>query len=241
MTSTVEKSDFLTFKAARFVYAFLRRFWIRAKVGLRRRPKVFVIGFNKTGTTTMKRALGEMGYMVASESEAKPLFHDWVKRDFKPIVRFCRFAEAFQDSPFSFPYTFIALDQAYPGSKFILTVRADDQQWYNSITKFHSRLWGSGDGYPPTKEQLQVAVNSYMGRPWDVNRALFGSPEDDPYNEMALKDFYNRYNLTAVEYFRDRPDDLLVINVAEKGAYQKFADFLGVKSTAREFPWENKT
>lgn len=222
------------------LYAFLRYWGAVVQVRIRNREKVFVIGFNKTGTTTMKRALGDVGYIVGSERAAKPLFHDWVKRDFKPIIKFCKSAEAFQDSPFSFPYTFIALDQAYPGSKFILTVRDDEEQWYKSITKFHSRLWGDGVE-PPTRGQLEAAFNDYRGRPWDVNRALFSSPESDPYNELALKDFYSRHNRAVMDYFKGRPEDLLVINVAESGAYKKFVDFLGVKTSLREFPWENKT
>ncbi|MZR64146.1 sulfotransferase [Alcanivorax sp. DP30] len=223
------------------VYYYLRSVTDTLRVLFRGKQKVFVLGFNKTGTTTMKKALDDLGYMVGSERAAKPLFKDWKKRDFKPIIAFCKSAEAFQDSPFSFPYTYVALDQAYPGSKFILTVRDDEEQWYRSITQFHSKLWGEGDGTPPTKEQLKTAFNAYKGRPWDVNRALFNSPESDPYDEAALKSFYRWHNHCIKEYFRDRADDLLVINVAKPGAYREFVDFLGVESSADGFPWENKT
>ena len=205
------------------------------------RPKVFVVGLNKTGTTTMAKALSDLGYVLGDEADAKSLFDSWVKRDFRPIIRFCRSAQAFQDSPFSFPYTFIALDQAFPGSKFILTVRDDEDQWYRSITRFHSKLWASGDGIPPTKEQLKEAVNSYKGRPWEVNRALFDTPEDDPYNEERLKQFYISYNSTVMNYFCTRPNDFLIVNVSEDGAYRKFVNFLGVKSSSENFPWENRT
>lgn len=205
------------------------------------RTKVFVIGLNKTGTSTMAKALSNVGLILANETEAKPLFHAWVKRDFAPIIAFCKSAQAFQDSPFSFPDTFIALDKAFPRSKFILTVRDDENQWYRSITRFHSKLWGDGDGTPPTKKQLQAAFNSYKGRPWDVNQALFQTPEDAPYDEKILKDFYVEYNKSVVEYFSDRPEDFLVVNVANDGDYRKFIDFLGVKSLADDFPWENRT
>jgi len=206
-----------------------------------RRKKVFVIGLNKTGTTTMAQALRDLGYLVGSEEDAKSLFDSWAKRDFKKIVGFCKSAQAFQDSPFSFPFTYVVLDYAFPGSKFILTVRDDDQQWYRSITRFHSKLWADGDGVPPTKKQLQEAFNSYKGRPWDVNRELFETPEEDPYNEGILKDFYNRHNSNVIAYFRKRPNDLLVINVGEAGSYRKFIDFLGIRSRFSDFPWENRT
>lgn len=220
-------------------YRWISRAVNRVKVA--GRPKVFVIGLNKTGTTTMGKALTDAGFLLASEKEAKPLFHAWVKRDFAPIIEFCKSAQAFQDSPFSFPDTFIALDKAFPGSKFILTVRDDEHQWYRSITQFHSKIWGAGDGVPPTKAQLQAAVNSYKGRPWDVNQALFNTPEDAPYDERILKNFYVEYNKSVIEYFSDRPEDFLIVNVAKDKDYKRFVDFLGVQPLGDHFPWENRT
>jgi hypothetical protein len=200
-----------------------------------------VIGLNKTGTTTMAKTLRDFGFVVASEKEAKPLFNDWVKGDFDPIIKFCKSAEAFQDSPFSFPGTYIALDKAFPGSKFILTIRDDEDQWYRSITRFHSKLWGDGDGVPPSKLQLQLATSSYRSRPWDVNQALFKTPENDPYNEEIMKKFYVDYNKSVVKYFEERSDDLLIINVGKEDSYRRLVNFLKVNSSFNEFPWENKT
>lgn len=233
-------------RSRRGIKTILRKFFLKIKLMINTirvagKPKIFVIGLNKTGTSTMAKALRDLGFLVANEREAKPLFHAWVQRDFKPIVEFCKSAQAFQDSPFSFPDTFISLDKAYPGSKFILTIRDDEHQWYRSIVRFHSKLWGSGDGNPPTKEQLKEAVNSYRGRPWDVNRALFKSPENDPYNEDILKRFYVEYNKSVVDYFIGRSEDFLVINVANGGDYKKLVDFLGAESMINDFPWENRT
>jgi hypothetical protein len=180
MSSKVNVSGRKIKSAILGIYLRIRRIFNRIR--LYRKPKVFVIGLNKTGTTTMAKTLRDFGFVVASEKEAKPLFNDWVKGDFDPIIKFCKSAEAFQDSPFSFPGTYIALDKAFPGSKFILTIRDDEDQWYRSITRFHSKLWGDGDGVPPSKLQLQLATSSYRGRPWDVNQALFKTPENDPYN-----------------------------------------------------------
>jgi len=205
------------------------------------KQKIFCIGLNKTGTTSLNKALVDLGIVVASESEAKPLFAAWEKRDFKSIIKFCKRAQAFQDSPFSFPYTFIALDQAYPNSKFILTIRNSDEQWYQSIIKFHSKLWGSNDGAPPNKEQLQKAFNDYKGRPWDVNRSLFNTPESEPYKKDDLLEFYNSYNDSVINYFRSNPDRLLVVNLSEKNVYKNFVAFIGMESPYMDFPWENKT
>lgn len=201
--------------------------------------KVFCVGCNKTGTTSVKAALDGLGYRVGDEEAAKHLTKDWALRNFAPIIDYCRSADAFQDSPFSFPYTYQALDNAFPSSKFILTIRESPDQWYDSITQFHAKLWGGGE--IPTKKQLQEAVNVYKGRPWEVNRLLFNSPPDEPYKKESLVDFYNTHNKCVAEYFRHRPNDLLIINVAEVNAYGDFCEFLNNPRIDKAFPWKNKT
>ena len=70
---------------------------------------------------------------------------------------------------------------------------------------------------------------------------LHGTTDDDPYNKEIMIGHYNRLNQSVIEYFKDRPDDLLVINLAKRGAYERFSSFIGVASPFSEFPWENKT
>lgn len=218
---------------------FLRR--IHNKLRVYNKCKIFCIGFNKTGTTSLKEALQEMGIIVGSESDAKVLLDAWLIRDFDPIISYCKGAQAFQDSPFSFPYTYIALDQAFPNSKFILTVRDDAEQWYNSLVRFHSKLWSTNGKQAPTKDDLLNAFNHTKGRPWIVNRALFNTPEDFPYEKNILIKFYNNHIYAAINYFKYRDNDLLVLNVATTNAYQELAHFLEIETDKTTFPWENKT
>lgn len=203
-------------------------------------PKIFGIGNNKTGTTSLKSAMEDLDYKVGHQRTAEKLHKEWSIRDFKAIIDYCKTAEFFQDFPFSKPFTFVALDQAFPGSKFILTVRDTPEQWYNSITKFHAKLWG-GNGRIPTKEDLQNATYIYKGHPWVMNRLNYTTPESDPYQKDILIQSYIDYNNSVIEYFRHRPGDLLLLNVAEKGAYAKLCEFLDVKTNKTDFPWENKT
>lgn len=206
----------------------------------KKKNKVFCIGFNKTGTTTIERTFKEHGFLINDQGGASGFIDDWAKRDFKAIINYCKDYEAFQDFPFSFPFTYIALDFAFPKSKFILTVRDSPEQWYKSITLFHGKLWANGR-VPPTKEDLENAVRYYKGRPWQVNRFLYKSPENDPYNEKVLKQQYMDHIEAVKEYFRFRENDLLVLNIAETNAYSRFCDFLELKPKFDKFPWENKT
>lgn len=204
------------------------------------KPKIFGIGNNKTGTTSLKSAMQALNYKVGNQRQAEIMHHTWAKRDFQPIVEYCKTAEFFQDFPFSKPFTFIALDQAYPNSKFILTVRSSPEEWYNSLIKFHAKLWGK-NGRVPTKEDLKEATYIYKGWAWEVNRYNYNSPENDPYNKEALIKNYLCYNQQVKEYFKHRKNDLLVLNVAQPNAYQELCKFLGKEIIQSNFPWTNKT
>ena len=210
------------------------------KVRVYKKRKIFGIGLNKTGTTSLKTAMEELGYVVGHQRTGEKLMPQWAKREFNEIISYCKTAQFFQDAPFSKPYTYVVLDHEFPDSKFILTVRYSAEEWYQSLTKFHGKKWGK-DRNIPTKEDLKKASYISKGWAWKMNRYSYDAPEDNPYKKNVLINTYQRHNQQVKEYFRFRPDDLLVLNVAEEGAYQKLCNFLGVESDRQQFPWKNKT
>lgn len=202
-------------------------------------PKVFCIGRNKTGTTSLKLAMNQLGFFVGDQKEAELIFdRHYLSGNFAPIIRYCRYYQAFQDAPFSFPETYKHLDRAFPGSKFILTQRDSPEQWYASISRFHSKIFGGGQ--LPTHDVLKAVKNDRDGYP-GILPQLYGTSNEDPYNAERMIKSYRDHNEDVLTYFKDRPEDLLVVNVAEKGAYKTVADFLGAETTRLDFPWENKT
>jgi len=206
---------------------------------LKSKPKIFCIGSNKTGTTSLKKFFKDHNFVVGNQPEAELLIDHYMQRNWKPIIAYCKSAQIFQDIPFSCPYTFIALDIAYPKSKFILSVRDSAEEWYHSLTKFHTKLFGK-DGQLPTKEDLQNAEYRYKGFMWKTNRANYPSPEKDIYNKEILMRQYEKHNKSVIDYFKFR-DDLLVVNLKEKDVVSKIADFISFKPLYGEIPWENKT
>ncbi len=205
----------------------------------RGKRKYFCIGQNKTGTTSVKKAFEDLGFPVGDQGVAQRIADKYYFcADFQPIIEYCKSAQVFQDIPFSFPDTFKYLDQAFPGSKFILTVRDDGEQWYKSLIGFHSKVFGNG--IVPSAECLQED-DSFIKGFWYKAVKLYGAPDEDIYNKEILIDSYNRYNKIVMEYFKNRPNDLLILNVAEKCSYTKFVEFLGIKPIYDDFPWENKT
>lgn len=201
--------------------------------------KIFCIGLNKTGTTSLKVEMQQLGYIVGNQRTFELLFDDWVKRDFRRVIRYCNTAQFFQDVPFSLPYTYIVLDHAFPGSKFILTVRDDAEQWYTSLTRFHSRLWGD-EKSPPNSKDLKKADYIYKGFPFHSRMHVNNVTEEAPYNKDVLMDYYEIHNKNVKDYFRFRSDDLLLINLRVENSYQQFCKFLKIKQTKNQFPWENK-
>lgn len=202
-------------------------------------PKVFCVGMNKTGTTSLDAALTQLGYRVAPQAPAELLIHDWAQRKFTALVEFCHTADAFQDIPFSLPYTYQVLDMHFPQSKFVLTIRASSDEWYRSICSFHGKLWNNGQ--IPQMEHLKAAKYRYPGYAYEALKYVYNTPDDDLYNQSTLIQLYERHNAAIQEYFRYRPDDLLVLNVSHPNSYHQLCDFLGKPRVDATFPWENKT
>jgi len=203
-------------------------------------PKIFCIGAGKTGTTSIEKALSDLGYKMGNQAQGELLVKDYSARNFKPILKFCKTADAFQDAPFCFKHLYVALDQAFPDSKFVLSMRDSEEQWYNSFTRFQSKLFANGKSIP-TVDDLKNAKYRYKGYVWEVRQKVYGITEnDDPYDERILKEYYRSHNKEILDYFRYK-NNLLVLNIAEKQSYKKLCNFLNKKPLYDEFPWENKT
>ncbi len=201
--------------------------------------KVFCIGRNKTGTTSMAKLFKETGLSVGPQRPAELLVKEWAKNNFNGIIKYVKYSGvAFQDVPFSLPGTFKILDKEFPDSKFILTIRDSPEQWYNSLTTFHSKLFGNGN--LPTKSDLQKARYVYTGWMWEMNRLIYNTPEDDIYNKTILIKHYNDYNNSVIEYFKNMPEKLLVVNLKEADALKNIGSFLNLNSLPEKIPWENR-
>ena len=105
------------------------------------RPKVFCVGFQKTGTSSLGAALRMLGYRVhkgfrfnlpGKVQIPAPVTRKALAEIALPLA--ARFS-AFEDKPWCL--LFRELDAAYPGSKFILT-RRNPNAWANSLMRhFH--------------------------------------------------------------------------------------------------------
>lgn len=200
--------------------------------------KIFCIGANKTGTTSLEQFFRDHNFVVANQMEGELLLNDYINRDWKNLINYCNKYDVFQDFPFSYPYTFIILHYMYPNAKFILSVRDSSEQWFESLTKFHSKLFGI-NGNIPTKEDLMNANYIEKGGPWKGMKELFGD-FDEPYDKDRLIQKYENYNNEIRNYFKSS-SNFIEINVSKDESFTRLCDFLNIKPNYSSFPHKNKT
>jgi hypothetical protein len=195
--------------------------------------KIFVIGMNKTGTTSLKIALQQANVLCGPQPQHEALFPDWARRRFNRIVDLCRYYEAFQDIPFSLPFTYQALDQAFHDARFILSLRDSPEQWYESLVRFHGKALFAGR--PPSWELIEAQNYSYPGAFAECSRLFWRWQDFGLYQRDRAIDLYKRHNDDILEYFYNRDGKLLVLNLGEPGSYALFARFLGLSRVSGQF------
>ena len=203
------------------------------------RQKVFCIGANKTGTKSIDQVFKSLGLIVRDQGHAEILIHDWARNDYRRIIRYCQSADAFQDVPFSLDGTFQAMDIAFPGSKFILTVRPNADEWFDSLVNFLGSI--VRQGRIPTAAELRRIDYRYPGYFWDVLTLCNSANEVNILDRELRTHWYEAHNNNIIAYFKDRPDDLLVLDVATLEAMERLLTFLGYPSRAQKIPHLNSS
>lgn len=202
--------------------------------------KIFCIGANKTGTTSLKQAFINLGFTVGDQRTAELMLRSYIRGEYSGLIEYCQTAQVFQDIPFSWPDVYKKLDAAFPGSKFILSVRDSPEVWFQSLVSFHSRLFG--EGQTPSADDLRQAEYVWKGWMWEVFSASgLRDPEIAPYDPEERMGMYIQHNEDVRSYFKDRPMDLLEINLKDPDAWDRFCRFIGIIPHPGGFPWENKT
>jgi hypothetical protein len=199
--------------------------------------KIFVIGFNKTGTTTMDVVLRLYGYSLPDqhEQEAK-LSKQFFAGNYAPLHEFVRNYDAFQDMPFSQEHTYIVADTLFPGSKFILTER-DPEAWFESMCRFHKQFFELDDLASLTENDLLTKFNYiYEGYVHESKKIFLTEVKDGVqtvrwdmlYNKPYYINKYKQRNDEIKRYFANRPQDLLVIDIEKTQTTEALCEFLNI-------------
>lgn len=185
------------------------------------RCKVFGVGLSRTGTNSLTEALHVLGFNVIHYPVDQATLETLKRGD--ACFPFLENCDGITDIT-AVPY-YEDLDQQWPGSKFVLTVREEDS-WLRSC-RAH---WASVSTLSPRKDEQDI-VHLEIQR--FLEAAVYASYQ---FNEERFRRVYRRHVQNVTNYFEGRKHDLLVLNVVAGDGYQCLAPFLGVPVPKQPFP-----
>lgn len=177
--------------------------------------KVFGVGFQKTGTTSLGTALSILGYSVCGYAPFRPFATapDFSMDELKTLAfQLAEEHDAFKDTPW--PILYAELDEKFPNSKFILVERT-------------------------TEKWIESASKDFQKQPNQIHQYIYGVPYPVG-NEQVFIDRYLQHNEEVKSYFKDRPDDLLCLHLDKKEVnWKNLCDFLGFDEPQQPWPHAN--
>ncbi len=216
-----------------------------------RSEKVFCVGYNKTGTTTVELLLKHYGYILPDQAaQERALSTAFLKADFSNFVNFASDYDAFQDMPFSQGDTYIAAAALFPESKFILTER-DSDAWFSSMTSFHMKVFGLASVSKLTEQDVLERFDYlYPGYVHEVKKYFLTNFVGDVatvrwdllYDKAYYVEEYLARNNRIKKFFQNCPERLLIIDVTAESNTKKICQFLNISSEQIiDMPHANKT
>ena len=165
--------------------------------------KYFIIGLNKTGTSSIRHALG-VALGRASLVESKRVLFVGID-DIFSFTDFLikRKKSIFKDRPWN-TGCYKELNEKYRNSKFILTIR-DQEEWWTSVEKWLSITAKWTKEFNPDEEMKRVHLNEKI-------MAYNNHFNCDSLNKDCYINYYNSYNNAVLEYFKDK-SNLYVLNL----------------------------
>jgi len=173
--------------------------------------KIFVIGFQKTGTTSLEDALRYIGFTVYRGDKNLLKFND--SQQLKAyILKTLKTWDCVQDMPW--PIYYKELHELYPKAKFILTVR-DTDEWIKSVVKYFASI-----RIPMMQKIYQVPCAEG--------------------HESIYKKVYEKHNAEVMEYFKGNPN-FLIMKQNLNFDYGTLCEFLEIKDCPETpFPYSRK-
>jgi hypothetical protein len=189
--------------------------------------KIFGIGLNKTGTTSLGKYFSLLGYKHyckrnAGDSEyvsGGKLIEIIQKNNINKIYRLADNFEIFEDWPW--PLIYKELYYKYPSSKFILTIRKNEDEWFDSLLR-HSYKTG------PTNQRLLV----------------YGHYNPNENNKIDHTIIYKNHNNDVIKFFNENDQNrLLILNTDDLNKEEKIYNFIDKyydKNNYIKYPHANK-
>lgn len=185
------------------------------------RPKVFGLGLSRTGTRSLTHALQMLGWDCSHYPTDEDTYTELSNGQYD--LTLLKHHDGLTDIT-CVPY-YQQFDKQYPGSKFVLTVR-DKESWLNSCRNHWFNRPAFGEAEDPDQE-VHFLVRQLL------RAAVYGCYTFVPDRFSWV---YDRHVAEVTAYFKDRPEDLLIIDVCAGDGFEKLAPFLGAAIPSEPFP-----
>ncbi len=182
--------------------------------------KIFCIGLNKTGTTSLHKAFEILGYNSVHYSSKEGNIQNIIANNYKDnqlLLKSLEHYDVILDwNDESILDLYKVFDQQYPNSKFILNTR-DLGGWINSREKHVLNI-----------SDLENLQKKYPEHTWyNIDKA-------------AWEKLYHQHHKSVKDYFKNRPNDILEFNLFEGDGWEKLCGFLNIDQPPVTFPYANK-
>jgi hypothetical protein len=184
--------------------------------------RIFGIGMHKTATTSLDKALTLLGFDSAHWKNAHWARAIWEEMKDSGYSKTLERSYALCDLPISL--LFKELDAAYPNSKFILTTR-NEKEWLESLRMHFSDK-------NPYRHQWDSDPFTHR-----IHNEIYGRKQFD---ETVMLERYRRHNTEVLEYFKDRPRDLLIMDMSKGAGWYELCGFLRKPIPEGPYPFEFK-
>lgn len=171
--------------------------------------KVFGVGLNKTGTTTFATCMQSLGYRHMGYR--LDLLRHFRAGNYEEIFAVTDRYQSFDDWPYPLMYKLLA--DRYPDARFVLTVRADPEAWFESLCR-HSRR-----SHPLS----------------NARRFVYGYRYPDNAKAHHI-DFYLRHNAAVQAHLGSR---VKVLCWENGDGWNELTSFLGISPPDLPFPHVN--
>jgi hypothetical protein len=216
---------------SRFASSSLRRRWERRRSDPPASAPILGLGLTRTGTSSLTDALNLLGYRSLHYPD-----DDRTRKEIKAFLAsdgdrlrlsILEKYDALTDTPIC--ATFEALDAAYPGSRFVLTVR-EKESWLESCRRFfRESIDPFLRGYPDNPSAVYIRT---------IHARLYGSATFD---RERFSRAYDDYHERVRRHFGDRPQDLVTMDICAGEGWEPLCEFLGVPLPGTQFPHTDPT
>jgi hypothetical protein len=185
------------------------------------KPKVFGLGLSRTGTRSLTSGLQVLGFDTAHYPIDEDTYIELSNAQYD--LTLLRFYDGLTDIT-TIPF-YQQFDKLYPGSKFVLTIR-DKEEWLGSC----ARHWFNRPAFKEVEdpdEEVHLRVRQFL------RAAVYGCYNFD---RERFSWVYDQHIEQVKAYFRDRPNDLLIMDICAGDGFEKLARFLDRPVPAEPFP-----